>query len=366
MKVLHIFFCLFSALTILSCHKSNDPSLMDIQPVFKPFWDKFLQEGQKRGISFSTDQQAISIRIVGGLRKLGYTGQANYETRTIIIDSIWLSSTDEEKQLLLFHELGHLMLNRSHVFRYLANGEVESLMWTTENNLDKCSWPIFRGSLRQTYYLDELFKPQITQPNWALEKLPWSDSNQKSGIPIVGEMDWNDNQSLQTLTKTSPDQISYNIRQGMFQLKVDKQTQNSGFKLPVNTLFPILDNTLLKNYEVRMRYKLYGRGFELGWAPSNAVGIGYFISSNYCPSQTNLGVGIGSFPYFYTDKIKQLSNDWNELVLRHKDNYVSIWLNQQLLFQSDVPPTITESPLALKLYFGPGQYDFEFISVTRL
>jgi hypothetical protein len=365
MNPLRFVYCGCLCLALIACQNPVEAPVPAVPSIFLPYWNKFLLEGQKRGKTFSADQQAIMIQFSKtGLRQLGYNGLTTYQTRTIDIDSVWLGYTDDQKEILVLHELGHLMLNRSHVSRYLLNGEPESLMWTAEGNSDKCSWPIYKGTLRQTYYLDELFNPLTTAPAWATNKIAWTAPPQSSASTIVGQADWSDNTALTTLAATSPDQISYSVSQGIMKLNVGKQTQSSGFRLPVSTLFSALTSAQLQNYEVRLRYKLYGRGFEMSWGPNNASS--YFISSNYCTSRSNLGIGSNTGSFFFSDKIPQPLNDWNEVVLRYKDNYVWVWLNQQLLFQSDVAVAMGASPLGLSLFFGPGQYDFNYISVTRL
>jgi hypothetical protein len=336
MKPLRFVCCAFLVCAFAACQKNTDAPAPSVPSIFLPYWNKFLLEGQKRGKTFSADEQAITIRLSGEARKVGANGLATLGTRTIDIDSVWLFYSDESKERLLFHELGHLMLKRPHVLGYLPNQEPASLMWTNEGNPDKCSLPMYKGTLRQTYYLNELFNPLTTVPAWVTEKIAWTEPPQSVATTVIGRADWNDNTAWTTLVSTSPDQISYTFNQGVMKLNVGKQTQSSGFRLPVSTLFSALTSAQLQNYEVRLRYKLYGRGFEMGWGPNNNVANSYFVSSNYCTSRSNLGVGANDDSFFFLDKISQPLNDWNEIVLRHKDNYVWVWLNQQLLFQSDV------------------------------
>jgi hypothetical protein len=150
------------------------------------------------------------------------------------------------------------------------------------------------------------------------------------------------------------------------QLRVGKQVESSGFRLPLNTLLPVLDSIPVLNYELKMRYRLYGRGFEMAWAANNSLNSNFFLSSNFCPIQNNLGVGITFGSFFYPDKIIQNTNDWNELLFRQKDNYVWVWLNQKLLFQSDISSSTGLTPVTLKLYFGPSTYDFEIPQINRI
>ncbi|HUV84453.1 MAG TPA: putative metallopeptidase [Methanosarcinales archaeon] len=72
------------------------------------------------------------------------------DTPRIVIDkSYWADATDTQKEVLMFHELGHCILGRGHDTR-LDNGKVPvSVMYPTIFT--------FWYTKKRKYYLDELF-----------------------------------------------------------------------------------------------------------------------------------------------------------------------------------------------------------------
>ncbi|MCP9756848.1 hypothetical protein EGI26_16910 [Lacihabitans sp. CCS-44] len=358
----------FCLLGLLACKEADNIKPV-IDPLFSSYFNKFLEEGQKRGKTFSEEEKAISIKLSNYPRTLGnYAGYATQETRTIDIDSVWLHFSDSQKEKLLFHELGHLMLKRVHSFHRLPNGEYSSLMATTDNNVDKCSVPINIGNLRKKYYLDELFDINTSTPSWSSEKIEWKEPNQSEQSVVIGVNAWNSNATLESLVKGSSNAVSYKILPSGMNLEIGKtETVNSEFKLPLTTLFPKLAETPLQNYEVHLRYKLYGRGFELGWRPNNIPENSYALISNNCNGDNNyLGISDNRGGFFVNYKKLQDIQDKNDLVLRCKDNFIIIWLNGHLIFQTDIVAGTAASPISMNLYFGLNKYDFEFITITRL
>lgn len=367
MKLSQLLIITTLAIWILSCTKS-DTLKPEISPIFQPYYNKFLDEGKKRGITFTDKEQAITIQFSDIPKQYGAIGYTEHETNTIHIVSEWNNFPEPMKEWLVFHELGHLMLKRKHSFRQLPNGEYGSMMWTAENNPNKCIAPLFTGNLRKNYYFDELFKIDTPAPAWATDNTEWKEPIQNTQSLIVGTNSWNKNAALEGLVSSSPNQFSYKISPSGLSLMIGKtQTANSEFKLPLATLFPNLAEIPLQNYEIRMRYKLYGRGFELGWNPNNNSENTYALISNSCNGDNNyLGVSDNRGGFFVNNKILQDIRGSNELILRQKDNYIMIWLNGKLHFQSDITAGTGSTPLGINLYFGASQFDFEFITITRL
>jgi hypothetical protein len=376
MKTIYLYFILFCAFGILSCKKITEEDIKPvlivskpiINPIFTPYINIFLEEGKKRGITFLPDQLDITIQLSKYPTVLGnYLGVSNSDTRTIDIDSVWLKYPEPYKEWLFFHELGHLLLKRDHLSTKLPNGEYASLMWSSQNNPDKCTLPIFTGKLRREYYFDELFKPETPIPTWATENSKWIIPERNSQTIVVGLNSWNKDPKWEAWIKNSHVPFSYNLLPNGMRLVVEKQTNNRGVEFPLSDFFPILSTTNLQNYEVHLRYKLYGGGFSLTWKANDNFDNKYFIISNACNEKEALGLidnhGGGSF--LNKNNIQNIYST-NEIILQHKDNYMKIWVNDQLFFQTEVKVAITESPLFLNLYFPGGQYDFEFITVTRL
>ncbi|MDB4293220.1 hypothetical protein N9954_07395, partial [Maribacter sp.] len=77
--------------------------------------------------------------------------------------------SETEKENLIFHELGHALLQRGHTNGTLPNGSQKSLMCASEtcNN-----YRVYNSNQNEqrSYYLDELVSIPNTVPDWAAQK----------------------------------------------------------------------------------------------------------------------------------------------------------------------------------------------------
>ena len=140
---------------------------------FRPYVQRFVEEAEARGVR--VDVRNLTIEFVseinrGGRAYCGYAlnfGTANPPHVEISLqDGCWNGQKDLNKEILLFHELGHAILNRAHSHKKLPNGSWGSLMFDgrqfdlyTEHTLGK-----------RTYYLDELFNENTPTPAWGRAK----------------------------------------------------------------------------------------------------------------------------------------------------------------------------------------------------
>lgn len=128
----------------------------NVVPEMWKHFQKFEIEAAKRGVTI--DLRALKIE--GVIRPVHVDGIAglcshNPETeKTVILDiNFWSKSSDMEREAIIFHELGHCVLERSHNDDALDNGMCESLM---RSGTSACI-TFYKYSDHQDYYLDELF-----------------------------------------------------------------------------------------------------------------------------------------------------------------------------------------------------------------
>ena len=129
--------------------------------------DTFEQEAEARSVFLSTERIRLvtSERIVrDGQERCGFgfwddTGQ---EIQIAINDQCWWQRSSYDREILVFHELGHAALARLHRDDTMPNGTRASIMnggriigLYTSITLD-----------RRPYYLDELFDPDTPTPTW--------------------------------------------------------------------------------------------------------------------------------------------------------------------------------------------------------
>ena len=138
-------------LCIVSC---QDESAMEfaVSPEFSGIVDRFKVEAEHRNVI--VDLQGLGINF--GILDQSAIGRClTYQSgrREIVIEkSYWRRTTDIEKELLLFHELGHCILGRSHDDSTTSLGACKSLMTSGKNN---CTLDYSYDT--RTAYLDELF-----------------------------------------------------------------------------------------------------------------------------------------------------------------------------------------------------------------
>lgn len=169
---------LFLASLFLFCcsKKSGFNPVFNIEPEFKTYVDLFEQEAAIRGIDMKINNLIIKydpslpVSVCG---KSNVISSDNNVQKIISINpNIKCWNSDQELQALIFHEMGHCILGRSHDNGLLPNGSPRSIM--VENDLGLfsiCIYPIdgqpCDKSDRKTYYMDELFNPSTSVPGWA-------------------------------------------------------------------------------------------------------------------------------------------------------------------------------------------------------
>ncbi|MEZ4699685.1 MAG: hypothetical protein R2834_05105 [Rhodothermales bacterium] len=136
----------------------------------------FVQEAGMRGIDVSASMATVVFKIeeeilyegrsLCGLAPWYADPQSTSRTISIVVNErCWTTRPVEDNEALIFHELGHMVLDRFHRDDLLPNNSRSSLM--VSGNLAG----IYAGNARprRTYYVDELFDAETPVPDWALE-----------------------------------------------------------------------------------------------------------------------------------------------------------------------------------------------------
>lgn len=126
---------------------------------FYPYLELFLEEANKRGYDFGTHYLNFYFA------DIDYAVGLSQGRNKILIDrKYWNTATPERKEWLIFHELGHSILNRKHRNERSDSGECFSFMKGSENDFE-CSMNLY-SSLWRNYFLDELFDETTPLPEW--------------------------------------------------------------------------------------------------------------------------------------------------------------------------------------------------------
>jgi len=147
--------CLMVTLLILAaCEQEDVVPAPNVDAELQPYLDRFMAEGEARQFSPVLDVELLDLRF-GSLEE-AVRGQCQLFSdgrRAIVIQpSYWANADEWSKELLIFHELGHCLLDRRHLETADADGNCLSIMHSGEGDCRNLYGPTTR-----TRYLDELF-----------------------------------------------------------------------------------------------------------------------------------------------------------------------------------------------------------------
>jgi hypothetical protein len=148
----------------LSCRKENG-GVINIHPKFEIYVDRFIEEAAKRGKTIDFSDTGLSIEFRDAVDvETGGVCRGNHQIE--IEKFYWEDLNDDEKEGLIFHELGHCELNRRHRNDTLPNGEWASRM-RGDPIPEGLSAVINYSGARRQYYIDELFDESVAVPEWS-------------------------------------------------------------------------------------------------------------------------------------------------------------------------------------------------------
>ena len=170
----YFFICVFfGSLFLTSC---KDPKEYNINSSFTEYLQRFEAEGLSRGHTFDPQNNGLIIEFAN--LKDNTAGLTHFEKpiRIEIDKTYWddiskSTGADAMKEDLIFHELGHGLLNREHLNSTLPNGDWKSIMCGGDK-VNNRSWNINYRGVRRKYYVDELFNESTPVPDFSSKQLP--------------------------------------------------------------------------------------------------------------------------------------------------------------------------------------------------
>lgn len=151
---LHIILALGITTIIASCEKEEQ---VVIDSRLQSFFDLFVEEGAKRGITVNFEANPVSGRIEN-IQQDNVSGQCIHNSaraEELIIDlSFWNGASSIEREFVVFHELGHCYLDRDHLDTENSDGTCVSMMHGGTSGCTNTYSLATRDAL-----LDELFNP---------------------------------------------------------------------------------------------------------------------------------------------------------------------------------------------------------------
>ena len=307
-------------ITFFSCEKKVIPSSSTpVQPVKNDLTDliaKFNNEAEIRGKKVNTQNFSI---ILDAILSKGYVGLCEKEQNRVRLDStFWNKMSIYEKELLLFHELGHCILGRGHLNTSYANGEYKSLMRAGDSNFgDKAI--DFYGKKRK-YYLDELFDETIVGPDWINKGFNYNDIKKEQKIIIFNETFDNNNNNW--FVKNTKDTT----------VKIENGIYNVQARLPINT--PLIVN-ISENFEIEFDFKSQGPFSLFYFGDSKAPTYNYTLFILDYNSLTGSITPPYSKVFGFSINCPSLrQNEFNKFTIRKIDDTIYFFINEKPFFEN--------------------------------
>ncbi|UTA66381.1 hypothetical protein [Emticicia sp. 21SJ11W-3] len=143
-----------------------------IDAVLQPYVTKFLEEAMIRNVNvpaMNLDMRFDNL----SFEECGHFVQKKNGQRVVVINpGCWQNVPAQNREALVFHELGHCFLTRAHRDDVLPNGAPASIMNSVGNGAyQPCIYPIdgdttCNKTARRSYYVDELFNHKTPVPAW--------------------------------------------------------------------------------------------------------------------------------------------------------------------------------------------------------
>ncbi len=139
-----------------SCNKEDDIEYF-VDSSLTEYFDRFAGEAAERGVvvDYVADPVNGYIRVITSQGVIGQCAHKEDEPNTVIIDKFyWDSASELEREFLVFHELGHCVLDREHLDNSDGQGFCVSIM---TSGTGFCT--IRYTAANRESMLDELFHP---------------------------------------------------------------------------------------------------------------------------------------------------------------------------------------------------------------
>jgi len=166
-------FYILSLFFFLSACQTEEPDFtsINVEAAFEPYVVSFIEEGAKRGYDIDFEDTGLTI-LFGNTPNASAScseiaGHDFGSHRILVNKDAWNLLNDSLKQRLIFHELGHCELNRTHRNDKFNDGSWKSIMRGDPLSVEEEQLPIPYFGFRKPYYIDELFDEEVALPDWA-------------------------------------------------------------------------------------------------------------------------------------------------------------------------------------------------------
>lgn len=183
---------LIVSIVLYSCSEGEQVSDVNIDPELQPYVDRFLEEAANRGMNIDLEESGLDIFFEEDISTAEYAGVCRFRlgANEIGIDrERWDDSSEARKEWLVYHELGHCVLDRSHRNDQFENGTWKSLMRGSPITNDELLTPVCYLWDRNQYYIDELFDEATEAPAWIDQSYNYDDAPERDELLYSFESD---------------------------------------------------------------------------------------------------------------------------------------------------------------------------------
>lgn len=356
MRTIQTYLGLSLLLLVWSCRPEN-VGTTDIPDIVQPYIDLFEQEAAARGQDIVVDNLIVSfeenLQSGAGADAAGLcTFQSNTNATPMIeLDSTsanWQNSLPE-RETLIFHELGHCILNRrQHRDDLLPNGNAVSLMNSKAEQL-------YAGELtsfKRAYYLDELFDPTTPAPAWGAAP---PDFGQTLNATVVYNDEFLFNTGWPTGTN---DERSAVISNGLYTLESKSTTTAWFFPREIEELDRAADFEI----EVSIRIDKGDGAAMLQWGGTDEDNVFFMgVTGNQAVFAGKWPTGIDLLKV--ADDYKE--GDFNIVTIRKQGEFMYFYLNEVFYDVFQAPDELPGNFYAF--YVGPETaYTVEYLSLKEI
>ena len=131
----------------------------NVEAELQEYFRRFEEEATLKGLEVDLVKLGITgvINEIDEQHVIGQCSYNRFNPRLVTIDqSFWNRSSDLSREFVVFHELGHCVLNRGHLEDAFSNGACKSIM---RSGTGRC-FDAYNIRNRD-YYVEELFEPAV-------------------------------------------------------------------------------------------------------------------------------------------------------------------------------------------------------------
>ncbi len=324
-------------ISLVACKDRNE---YRVDPAFADYLQRFETLAATRGKYFDLKANGIIIEFAD--LKDNTAGLTHYEDpirieidRTYWNDITGYAGEDEMKEDLIFHELGHGLLDRKHLNSTLENGDWKSIMCGGDKVGDR-PWNINYRGMRRDYYINELFDESTAAPDFSKNQLTVDTTGFTPTVRVT--VNPKDVASWK-ITEDSQHKTSIDNGRLKFESKI-----NGSFLVYAITPAPI-DFSTDFSFEFSIQYSMGETtdqyGMIYGSVPDNSNGVNDSVEYLLINNNQKMYMGNRSWYSFYTELSKPsiIANGNNKLKIIKIGTLQYYFINDVYTYCSEIETT---------------------------